>query len=101
MESNSVKKFQNQIDLLHEKIKKAIFIDSEIKKKFEEKILNAIKFKDRITHAQELANIIIEDFNKKEIKKNIKQIESLKNKKQLEAIPEEENKNIKKIYINK
>ena len=112
MESDSVKKLQNQIDLLNEKFKKANFIDPEIKKKFEEKILNAIKFKERITHAEELANKVIEDFNKKEIKKNIKQIESLKNKKQLEAIPEEENKNIeindkedikniKNIYINK
>ena len=115
MESDSVKKLQNQIDLLNEKFKKANFIDPEIKKKFEEKILNAIKFKERITHAEELANKVIEDFNKKEIKKNVKQIESLKNKKQLEAIPEEENKNIeindkeevknikniKNIYINK
>ena len=112
MESDSVKKLQNQIDLLNEKFKKANFIDPEIKKKFEEKILNAIKFKERITHAEELANRVIEDFNKKEIKKNIKQIESLKNKKQLEAILEEENKNIeindkedikniKNIYINK
>ena len=42
---------QNQIDLLNEKIKKANFIDPEIKKIFEEKILNAIKFKERITHA--------------------------------------------------
>ena len=112
MESDSVKKLQNQIDLLNEKFKKANFIDPEIKKKFEEKILNAIKFKERITHAEELANKVIEDFNKKEIKKNVKQIESLKNKKQLEAIPEEENKNIeindkeevkniKNKYINK
>ena len=112
MESDSVKKLQNQIDLLNEKFKKANFIDPEIKKKFEEKILNAIKFKERITHAEELANKVIEDFNKKEIKKNVKQIELTKNKKQLEAIPEEENKNIeindkeevkniKNIYINK
>ena len=112
MESDSVKKLQAQIDLLNEKFKKANFIDPEIKKKFEQKILNAIKFKERITHAEELANKVIEDFNKKEIKKNVKQIETAKNKKQLESIPEEENKNIeinnkeeinniKNSYINK
>lgn len=93
MESESVKKLQAQIDLLNEKFKKANFIDPEIKKKFEQKILNAIKFKERITHAEELANKVIDDFNKKEFKE-YKQIESLKNKKQLEAILEEDNKNI-------
>ena len=104
MQSDSVKKLQEQIDLLNEKFKKANFIDPEIKKKFEEKIQNAIKFKERITHAEEMANKVIENFNKKEIKPK---------KKQLESIPEEENKNIeinekediKKInnnpYINK
>ena len=112
MESDSVKKLQAQIDLLNEKFIKANFIDPEIKKKFEQKILNALKFKERITHAEELANKVIEDFNKKEIKKNVKQIELTKNKKQLESIPEEENKNIeindkeeinniKNSYINK
>ena len=104
MQSDSVKKLQEQIDLLNEKFKKANFIDPEIKKKFEEKIQNAIKFKERITHAEEMANKVIENFNKKEIKPK---------KKQLESITEEENKNIeinekediKKInnnpYINK
>ena len=109
MQSDSVKKLQEQIDLLNEKFKKANFIDPEIKKKFEEKIQNAIKFKERITHAEEIANKVIEDFNKKEIKiKGNKKIDS-KNKKQFESIPEEENKNIeiekektnKNNYINK
>ena len=68
MESDSVKKLQAQIDLLNEKFKKANFIDPEIKKKFEKKIQDAIKFKERITHAEELANKVIENFNKKEIK---------------------------------
>ena len=95
MESDSVKKLQAQIDLLNEKFKKANFIDPEIKKKFEQKILNAIKFKERITHAEELANKVIENFNKKEIKMlNKKNSDYKNNKKQLEAIPEEENKNI-------
>ena len=49
MESDSVKKLQEQIDLLNEKFKKANFIDPEIKKKFEQKIMDAIKFKERIT----------------------------------------------------
>ena len=89
MESDSVKRLQAQIDLLNEKFKKANFIDPEIKKKFEQKILDAIKFKERITHAEEIANKVIEDFNKKEIKMPNKK----SNKKQLEAIPEEENKN--------
>ena len=95
MESDSVKKLQAQIDLLNEKFKKANFIDPEIKKKFEQKILDAIKFKERITHAEELANKVIENFNKKEIKiQNKKNSDYKNNKKQLEAIPEEENKNI-------
>ena len=38
IESDSVKKLQEQIDLLNEKFKKANFIDPEIKKKFEQKI---------------------------------------------------------------
>ena len=95
MESDSVKRLQAQIDLLNEKFKKANFIDPEIKKKFEQKILNAMKFKERITHAEELANKVIENFNKKEIKMlNKKNSDYKNNKKQLEAIPEEENKNI-------
>ena len=105
MESDSVKRLQAQIDLLNEKFKKANFIDPEIKKKFEQKILDAIKFKERITHAEEMANKVIENFNKKEIKIPNKK----SNKKQLEAIPEEENKNfeiedkkeVKNNYINK
>ena len=105
MESDSVKRLQAQIDLLNEKFKKANFIDPEIKKKFEQKILDAIKFKERITHAEEIANKVIEDFNKKEIKIQNKK----SNKKQLEAIPEEENKNfeiedkkeVKSNFINK
>ena len=105
MESDSVKKLQAQIDLLNEKFKKANFIDPEIKKKFEQKILDAIKFKERITHAEEIANKVIENFNKKEIKMPNKK----SNKKQLEAIPEEENKNfeiedkkeVKNNFINK
>ncbi len=113
IESDSVKKLQEQIDLLNEKFKKANFIDPEIKKKFEQKILNAIKFKERITHAEELANKVIENYNKKELKIQNKKYSDLKNnKKQLEAIPEEENKNveinvkediknIKNTYINK
>ena len=92
MESDSVKKLQAQIDLLNEKFKKANFIDPEIKKKFEKKIQDAIKFKERITHAEELANKVIENFNKKEI--NMKKDLIKNNKKQLESIPEEENKNI-------
>ena len=92
MESDSVKKLQAQIDLLNEKFKKANFIDPEIKKKFEKKIQDAIKFKERITHAEELANQVIENFNKKEIKYKKDLIKN--NKKQLESIPEEENKNI-------
>ena len=109
MQSDSVKKLQEQIDLLNEKFKKANFIDPEVKKKFEEKIQNAIKFKERITHAEEIANKVIDDFYKKEIKiKGNKKIDS-KTKKQLESIPEEENKNIeiekeknnKNNYINK
>ena len=111
MESDSVKKLQAQIDLLNEKFKKANFIDPEIKKKFEKKIQDAIKFKERITHAEDLANKVIENFNKKEIK--IKKDSIKNNKKQLESIPEEENKNIemnddkenirntKYLYINK
>ena len=95
MESESVKKLQVQIDLLNEKFKKANFIDPEIKKKFEEKIKNAIKFKERITQAEQLANKVIEDFNKREINlQNKKHLELKNKKKQLEAIPEEENKNI-------
>ena len=95
MESDSVKKLQAQIDLLNEKFKKANFIDPEIKKKFEQKILDAMKFKERITRAEELANKVIENFNKKEIKiQNKKNSDYKNNKKQLEAIPEEENKNI-------
>ena len=113
IESDSVKKLQEQIDLLNEKFKKANFIDPEIKKKFEQKILNAIKFKERITHAEELANKVIENYNKKELKIQNKKYSDLKNnKKQIEAIPEEENKNveinvkediknIKNTYINK
>ena len=92
MESDSVKKLQAQIDLLNEKFKKANFIDPEIKKKFEKKIQDAIKFKERIIHAEELANQVIENFNKKEIKYKKDLIKN--NKKQLESIPEEENKNI-------
>ena len=70
-------------------MKKAInFIDPEIKKKFEERIKNAIKFKERISKAEELTNKIIDDFNKKELKHRSKS-----KKKQLESIPEEENKN--------
>jgi hypothetical protein len=90
MESDTVKKLQAQIDLLNEKFKKANFIDPEIKKKFEEKIKNAIKFKERISKAEEITNKIIEDFNKKNIK-NKSRSKSRKN--QLESIPEEENKN--------
>ena len=105
MESESVKRLQAQIDLLNEKFKKANFIDPEIKKKFEQKIQNAIKFKERITHAEEIANKVIENFNKKEIKIQNKK----RNKKQLESIPEEENKNfeiedkkeVNNKYINK
>ena len=88
MESDTVKKLQAQIDLLNEKFKKANFIDPEIKKKFEEKIKEAIKFKERISRAEEITNKIIDDFNKKEIKHKGKS-----RKKQLESIPEEENKN--------
>ena len=88
MESDTVKKLQTQIDLLNEKFKKANFIDPEIKKKFEEKIKNAIKFKERISKAEEITNKIIEDFNKKDIKHKSKS-----KKKQLESIPEEDNKN--------
>ena len=87
MESDTVKKLQAQIDLLNEKFKKANFIDPEIKKKFEEKIKNAIKFKERISKAEEITNKIIEDFNKKDIKHKSKS-----RKKQLESIPEEDNK---------
>ena len=87
MESETVKKLQAQIDLLNEKFKKANFIDPEIKKKFEEKIKNAIKFKERISKAEEITNKIIEDFNKKDIKHKSKS-----KKKQLESIPEEDNK---------
>ena len=87
MESDTVKKLQAQIDLLNEKFKKANFIDPEIKKKFEEKIKNAIKFKERISKAEEITNKIIEDFNKKDIKHKSKS-----KKKQLENIPEENNK---------
>ena len=87
MESDTVKKLQAQIDLLNEKFKKANFIDPEIKKKFEEKIKNAIKFKERISKAEEITNKIIEDFNKKDIKHKSKS-----KKKQLESIPEEDNK---------
>jgi hypothetical protein len=90
MESDTVKKLQAQIDLLNEKFKKANFIDPEIKKKFEEKIKNAIKFKERISKAEEITNKIIEDFNKKNIK-NKSRSKSRKN--QLESIPEEDNKN--------
>lgn len=85
MQSDSVKKLQEQIDILNEKFKKANFIDPEIKKKFEQKILDAIKFKERITHAEDMANKVLDNFKKKEIKPK---------KKQLESIPEEENKNI-------
>ena len=88
LESDTVKKLQAQIDLLNEKFKKANFIDPEIKKKFEERIKNAIKFKERISKAEELTNKIIDDFNKKELKHRSKS-----KKKQLESIPEEENKN--------
>ena len=88
LESETVKKLQAQIDLLNEKFKKANFIDPEIKKKFEERIKNAIKFKERISKAEELTNKIIDDFNKKEMKHRSKS-----KKKQLESIPEEENKN--------
>jgi hypothetical protein len=91
MESDSVKKLQEQIDLLNDKFKKAHFIDPEVKKKFEEKINNAMRFKERIIHAEELANKVIENFNKKEINKKFL---DLKKKKVLESIPEEENKNI-------
>jgi len=87
MESDTVKKLQAQIDLLNEKFKKANFINPEIKKKFEEKIKNAIKFKERISKAEEITNKIIEDFNKKDIKHKSKS-----KKKQLESIPEEDNK---------
>ena len=87
MESDTVKKLQAQIDLLNEKFKKANFIDPEIKKKFEEKIKNAIKFKEWISKAEEITNKIIEDFNKKDIKHKSKS-----KKKQLESIPEEDNK---------
>ena len=87
MESDTVNKLQAQIDLLNEKFKKANFIDPEIKKKFEEKIKNAIKFKERISKAEEITNKIIEDFNKKDIKHKSKS-----KKKQLESIPEEDNK---------
>ena len=90
MESDTVKKLQAQIDLLNEKFEKAKFNDPEIKKKFEEKIKEAIKFKERIKHAEEITNKIIEYFNKKEIKNRSK---SKNRKKQLESIPEEENKN--------
>ena len=90
MESDTVKKLQAQIDLLNEKFKKANFIDPEIKKKFEEKIKEAIKFKERISHAEEITKKIIDDFNKKEIKHRSK---TKSRKKQLESIPEEENKN--------
>ena len=90
MESDTVKKLQAQIDLLNEKFEKAKFNDPEIKKKFEEKIKEAIKFKERIKNAEEITNKIIEDFNKKEIKNRSK---SKNRKKQLESIPEEENKN--------
>jgi hypothetical protein len=85
MQSDSVKKLQEQIDLLNEKFKKANFIDPEIKKKFEQKIMDAIKFKERITHAEDMANKVLDNFKKKEFKTK---------KKQLESIPEEENKNI-------
>ena len=91
MESDSVKKLQEQIDLLNDKFKKANFIDPEVKKKFEEKINNAMRFKERIIHAEELANKVIENFNKKEIKNKF--LDSKKNK-ILESIPEEENKNV-------
>ena len=90
MESDTVKKLQAQIDLLNEKFEKAKFNDPEIKKKFEEKIKEAIKFKERISHAEEITNKIIENFNKKDIKNRSK---SKNRKKQLESIPEEENKN--------
>ena len=90
MESETVKKLQSQIDILNEKFKKANFIDPEIKKKFEEKIKEAIKFKERISRAEEITNKIIDDFNKKELKPKSK---SKSRKKQLESIPEEENKN--------
>ena len=88
MESETVKKLQAQIDLLNEKFKKANFIDPEIKKKFEERIKNAIKFKERISKAEEITNKIIDDFNKKDLNNKSKS-----RKKQLESIPEEENKN--------
>ena len=90
LESETVKKLQAQIDLLNEKFKKANFIDPEIKKRFEEKINEAIKFKERISRAEEITNKIIEDFNKKDVKRKSK---SKNRKKQLESIPEEENKN--------
>ena len=90
MESETVKKLQAQIDLLNEKFKKANFIDPEIKKKFEERIKNAIKFKERISKAEEITNKIIDDFNKKDLNNKSK---SKSRKKQLESIPEEENKN--------
>ena len=90
MESDTVKKLQAQIDLLNEKFKKANFIDPEIKKKFEEKIKEAIKFKERVSRAEEITNKIIDDFNKKDLNNKSK---SKSRKKQLESIPEEENKN--------
>ena len=88
-ESESVKKLQAQIDLLNEKFKKANFIDPEIKKKFEERIKEAIKFKERITHAEEITNKVIDDFNKKKLNNKNK---NLKKNKELESIPEEDNK---------
>ena len=67
----------------------------KLKKKFEEKIKNAIKFKERITQAEQLANKVIKDFNQREINiQNKKYLDIANKKKKLESIPEEENKNI-------
>ena len=88
MESDNIKKLQAQIDLLNEKFKKANFIDPEIKKKFEERVKEAIKFKERITRAEEITNKILDDFNKKEL--NIK---SKNKKKEIENKINKENKN--------
>ena len=72
-ESDKVKELQKQIDILNEKFKKTNFTDPEVKKRFEEKIKDAINFKEKITHAEDLVKKVIEYFhNKTENKGKIK-----------------------------
>ena len=89
MESDTVKELQKQIDILNEKFKKTNFTDPEVKKRFEEKIKDAINFKEKIIHAEDLVKKVIDDFHNKTVNKG-------KVKKSLDVIPEEENKNQEK-----